>query len=345
MVHRENQAGYTIFYPILPKILISLLLLLLVLPEQACKKEATYDSSAVTLNQLKGTWRGQMTTFKNNTRIEKNGDVTLFSNTAGDLLDGIFELGQINFLEGFMFQEGYLYFNLILSDSTNPQCSNWDLGGYLFLEEDNMMGIRIAGNECGPLGKQFVTYEGSLILVNPNMDPSAYFSFANAGRSWTYETQLYNGTSCEVQQTIGAEPSPYLFTVTETNNCGWPLAQRQFNWQVEPFRMSVMAGTSTTDILYSFYLDAVLNKTYRFISGDDTTYLTLTDTDVPVNVTAGSYTCGKYSIESRMHSSGNITTKGTIYLSKQYGFIKMDYSAPSDSSNIQSQALSTILFP
>ncbi len=345
MVHRENPAGYTVFYNVIPTILISLLLVLLILPEQACKKDTAFDSSAVALNQLKGTWRGRITTFKNNTRIEKNGDVSFFDNTSGDLLNGIFELGQINFLEGFMFQHGILYFNLLLSDSTNPQCSNWDLGGYVYLQEDNVMIIRIAGNECGPLGKQFVTYEGSLILVNPDMDPSAYFSFAKTGRAWSYETQLYNGISCEVQQTIGAEPAPYLFTVTETNNCGWPLAQRQFNWQVEPFRLSVMAGTSSTDILYSYYLDAVVDKTYRFINGTDTTYLTLTDGDVLVNVTTGSYTCGKYSIESRIHSSGDITTKGTIYLSKQYGFIKMDYSEPSDSSNIQSQVLTTVLFP
>lgn len=345
MFHRVNQTGYRHFSKIIQKILLSLLLALLILPEQACKKKAEFDSSAVTLNQLKGTWRGRITTFKNNSRIEKNGDVTFFNNTAGDLLNGIFELGQINFLEGFMFQNGTLYFNLILSDSTNPQCANWDLGGYVYLQEDNLMVVRMAGNECGPLGKQFVTYEGYLILINPNMDPSAYFSFAKTGASWSYETQLYNGTYCEVQQNIGSEPSPYLFTVTETNNCGWPVVQRQFNWLVEPFRLSVMAGTSATEILYSFYLDAVINKTYRFINGDDTTYLTLTKTDVPVNVTAGSYKCGKYAIESRMHSSGDVTTKGTIYLSKQYGFIKMEYTEPSDSSNIESQVLTTVLFP
>ncbi|MBN1197863.1 MAG: hypothetical protein JXA23_00830 [Bacteroidales bacterium] len=345
MFHRENPAGHTVFSGILPSILLFLLFVVFILPEQGCKKDAAFDSSAVTLNQLKGTWRGRITTFKNNTRIEKNGDVSFFNNLAGDLLNGIFDLGQINFLEGFMFQNGTLYFNLILSDSTNPQCSNWNLGGYVYLQEENLMVVRIAGNECGPLGKQFVTYEGYLILINPDMDPSAYFSFAQTGRAWTYETQLYNGTFCEVQQTITAEPSPYLYTVTETNNCGWPFAQRQFNWQVEPFRVSVMAETSATEVLYAFYLDAVLDKTYRFINGDDTTYLTLTDTDVPVNVTAGSYTCGKYTIESRMHSSGDVTSQGTIYLSKQYGFIKMDYSAPSDSSNIQSQALSAVLYP
>lgn len=345
MFHRENPTGRTVFSTILPALLLFILFVLFILPEHGCKKDSTFDSSAVTLNQLKGTWRGRITTFKNNSRIEKNGDVSLFNNVTGDLLNGIFDLGQINFLEGFMFQNGTLYFNLILSDSTNPQCSNWNLGGYVYLQEENLMVIRIAGNECGPLGKQFVTYEGYLILINPDMDPSAYFSFAQTGRVWSYETQLYNGTICEVQQTITAEPSPYLYTVTETNNCGWPFAQQEFNWQVEPFRVSVMAGTSATEVLYAFYLDAVLDKTYRFVNGDDTTYLTLTDTDVPVNVTAGSYTCGKYAIESRMHSSGDITTQGTIYLSKQYGFIKMDYSAPSDSSNILSQALSSILSP
>ncbi|NQV03575.1 MAG: hypothetical protein HQ542_13075 [Bacteroidia bacterium] len=345
MFHRENPTGHIVFAKIIPKVLFFLLLGLLIIPEQSCKKETEFDSKAVTLSQLKGTWRGSITTFKNNTRIEKSGDVTFFNNTAGDLLNGIFELGQINFLEGFMFRNGILYFNLILSDSTNPQCNNWDLGGYVYLQEDNLMVVRIAGNECGPLGKQFVTYEGYLILINPNMDPSAYFSFAQPGRVWSYETQLYNGTLCEVQQTIGSEPSPYLFTGTETNNCGWPFVQRQFNWQVEPFRFSVMAGTSATNILYSFYLDAVVDKDYRFINGNDTTYLTLIGIDVPVNVTAGSYKCGKYAIKSRIHSSGNITTKGTIYLSKQYGFIKMEYSEPSDPYDVQSQVLTTILFP
>jgi len=345
MVYRENPADRKVFSGVLPILLSFVLIILVLLPEQGCKKETTFDSSAVTINQMKGTWRGRITTFKNNTRIEKNGDVSLFDNTAGDLLNGIFDLGQINFLEGFMFQNGTLYFNLILSDSTNPECSNWNLGGYVFLQEENLMVIRVAGNECGPLGKQFVTYEGYLILINPNMDPSAYFSFAQVGKGWSYETELYNGILCNVQQSITAEPSPYLFTVTETNDCGWPFAQREFNWMVEPFRVSVMAGTSATDVLYAFYLDAVLDKTYRFINGDDTTYLTLTDTDVPVNVAAGSYTCGKYAIESRMHSSGDITTKGSIYLSREYGFIKMDYSEPADSSYIKSQSLTAILNP
>ncbi|MFH1295727.1 MAG: hypothetical protein ABIJ04_00430 [Bacteroidota bacterium] len=345
MFQRVNQIVYSHISKIIPKIIFSLLVVVLIIPEQACNKEATFDSAAVTLNQLKGTWRGRITTFKSNTAIEKTGDVSFFNNTAGDLLNGIFELGQINFLEGFMFQHGTLYFKLILSDSTNPQCANWNLGGYVYLQEDNLMVVRMAGNECGPLGKQFVTYEGYLILVNPIMDPSTYFSFAQTGRTWSYETQLYNGTTCEVQQNIGSQPSPNLFTVTETNNCGWPIVQRQFNWQVEPFRFSVMAGTSATDILYSFHLDAVINKKYRFINGDDTSYVTLINPDVPVNVTAGSYTCGKYSIELRRHSSTNVITKGTIYLSKQHGFIKMEYTEPSDSTNIQSQVLTTILFP
>ena len=178
MFHRVNKTSYNVFLRSLSIAFYLLLIGFLILPQQACKKDNGFDSKSITLDQLKGTWRGRITTFKNNTRVEKNGDVSLFPNEVGDLLNGIFELGQINFLDGFMFQGGTLYFNLICSDTTNPQCSNWSLGGYVYLQEENLMVVRIAGNECGPLGKQFFTYEGYLILINPEMDPSAYFSFA-----------------------------------------------------------------------------------------------------------------------------------------------------------------------
>jgi len=345
MFHRENTTGYNVFLKDLSIAFYFFLIGFMILPQQACKKEEGFDSKSVTLSQMKGTWRGRITTFKNNTLIEKNGDVSFFSNAAGDLLNGIFELGQVNFLEGFMFQNGILYFNLICSDSLNPQCANWNLGGYVYLQEDNLMIIQVAGNECGPLGEQFVTYEGSLILVNPNMDPSAYFSFAHTGRIWDYSTSLYNGGTCTIQSEVISEPTPSLFTIKETNDCGWPFTTREYSWIVEPFKVSVMAGTSTTDVMYTFYLDAVLDKKYQFINDEDTTYLTLTKADVPVNTPAGSYRCGKYAIDSRIHSSGDLNTIGIIYLSKQYGFIKMEYTEPSDSSNIQSQVLNTINFP
>jgi hypothetical protein len=311
----------------------------------SCKKESGFDPKSVTMNQLKGTWRGRMTTFKNNQRIEKSGDITLFETLAGNMLDGIFELGQINFLEGFMFQNGTLYFSLILSDSTNPECSNWNLGGYVYLQEDNLMVLRIAGNECGLLGEQFVTYEGSLILVNPNMDPSVYYSFAGIGHTWGYNTTLWNTNTCTVTNEILSEPLPTFFTVRETNDCGWPFGTRQFNWQVEPFRFSVCSGTSTTDILYTFYLDAIIGKPYRFVCLTDTTWLTLAAVDVPVNVPAGSFRCGRYVIESHLHSSGTGTVIGTLWLSKQHGFVKTEYSAPGDSANIQSQVLNTLNMP
>ena len=345
MFHRVNNTVYNLFLKSLSIAFFLLLMGLLILPQQACKKESGFDSKTVTLSQLKGTWRGRITTFKNNTRIEKSGDVSLFPNAAGDLLNGIFEMGQINFLEGFSFQAGTFYFNLICSDTTNPQCANWSLAGYVYLQEDNLMVIRLAGNECGPLGKQFVTYEGYLILINPDMDPSAYFSFPQVGRSWAYETSLYNGIICTVQREVTAEPTPYLFAMQETNDCGWSVGTSQFSWHVEPFKFSVMAGTSSTDIRYTYYLDAVLDKKYEFISGDDTTYLTLVKTDVAVNTNSGIYSCGKYAIDSRIHSSGNVHTIGHTYLSREFGFIKMEYSEPSDSANIQSQVLSMINFP
>ena len=344
MFHRINVTGYNLLSKDLSIAFYLILISFLILPQQACKKENGFDSKSVTLSQLKGTWRGRITTFKNNTRIEKSGDVSFYPNATGNLLDGIFELGQVNFLDGFMFQSGILYFNLICSDSTNPQCANWDLGGYVYLQEDNLMVIRIAGNECGPKGSEFVTYEGYLILVNPEMDPSLYFSFPQAGRSWRYKTTRFDSIICTIQQEVINVPSPYVFNMRETNDCGWPFFTREFSWYVEPFKLSILNDSSTTDILYTYYLDAVINKKYRFINGADTTFLTLTKADVPVNTTAGSFRCGKYAIDSRIHSSGNVNTKGTIYLSKQYGFIKMEYSEPSDSSNILSKVADTINF-
>lgn len=344
MFNQENITGYNDFTKGFSFAFYILLISFLILPQQACKKEDRFDSKSVTLAQLKGTWRGRITTFKNNTRIEKSGDVSLYSNAAGDLLNGIFELGQINFLEGFMFQSGTLYFNLICSDSTNPKCSNWNLGGYVYLQEDNLMVVRIAGNECGPKGSEFVTYEGYLILINPGMDPSLYFSFPQVGRSWRYNTTRFDSVTCTIQQEVINEPSSYVFQIKETNDCGWPFFTREFSWYVEPFKLSILGDSSTTDVLYTYYLDAVINKKYRFINGTDTTFLTLTKTNVPVNTTAGSFRCGKYAIDSRIHSSGNVNTKGTIYLSKQYGFIKMEYSEPSDSSNILSKVMDTINF-
>ncbi|MFH1160679.1 MAG: hypothetical protein V1733_07010 [bacterium] len=344
MFHRVNSTDRQVFRKGLTLAVPVFILMLLSQGLPSCKKDPGFDSSAVTMSQLKGTWRGRMTTFKNNTRVEKTGDISLFETLGGNMLDGIFELGQINFLEGFMFQNGTLYFHLILSDSTNPQCSNWNLGGYVYLQEDNLMVLRIAGNECGPLGKQFVTYEGYLILVNPDMDPSVYYSFANTGHTWNYATTLKNGDTCTISNEIISEPSSSFYTVKETNDCGWPFGNRQFTWQVEPFRFSVLSGISTTDILYTFYLDAVVGKPYRFVSGGDTTWLTLAETDVPVNVPAGSFKCGRYAIESHLHTGGDTTSIGAIWLSKPYGFVKMNYTEPLDSTEVQSKVLKVVNF-
>jgi hypothetical protein len=345
MIYRVFNAVHRLFLHQLHQILIPSLLIVLMGTTSSCSKNEDFDPSTVTLDQLKGTWRGEITAFKNNTLIEKNGDVALFYNQAGDLLDGIFDLGETHYMEGFLFSQGTLYFKLILSDSTNPQCSNWNLSGHLFLQDEHSMVIRIAGNECGPLGKQYATYEGILIMINPDMDPSTYYSFGKTGATWVYETSLFNGTVCEVQQVIGSEPAASVFQVNETNNCGWPSPTKSFNWQVTPFSFSIMSGTSTSEISYTFWLDAVEDKKYTFYSNNDTTYLTLTKTDVTVTTPAGTYSCGQYQFESRVYSADTVITKGTLFLNKQYGFIKMTYTQPADSTNIEEQVLTAVTIP
>lgn len=339
MLHRVNNVIHTVFSARLPYLGGILLLIALGTGLSTCKKETGFDSSTVTLDQMKGTWRGRITTMKSTEVVEKNGDVSFYLNPTGNLLDGIFDLGQVNFLKGFMFQNGTIYFNLVLSDTTNPLCSDWNLSGYAFLQEPNLMVIRIAGRECGKQGKQFVTYEGNLILINPEMDPSIYFSFAAVGRSWTYETRLFSGATCLVQQDITEETSPYLFTYKEINSCGWTYGTRHFKRFVDPFRFSEMDGNSSTEIQYSFFLDAVKNKTYQFIDNEDTTSLTLLDTKVQVDVPAGSFKCNKYWIDSRRYVSGYVKTTGVLFLNKQYGFIKVIYNEPNDTLDIRDMSL------
>jgi hypothetical protein len=306
-----------------------------------CKKEEGFDSKTVQISQMTGTWRGEVTSFKNYERVEKSGDILLEENPVNGLLDGLFSMGEVHFLTGFQFVDGVFYFSLLCSDTLNPTCYNWNLSGYVFLRDEHLMEMHLAGFECGQLGKQFATYEGTLMRINPGPDPSVFYSFAAVGHQWTYINILENGDTCSVTKEIVAEPATNLFTVNETITCSGVPSTDQYNWTVERYVFSAMQGTSGAIISHTFYIDAPVENPFVFIAGNDTTILTLKVTSEAIKVPAGTFTCDRFLIDQRIHTDVPVYIYGYLWLSKPYGIIQFESLIPQDSSAVAFQKLTS----
>jgi hypothetical protein len=320
--------------------LASILILLLAGFFSGCKKDSSsYDPSTATLNDFVGTWRGTLSAFKNNQKVNRSGDIIFYPNAAGDRLSGIMILDQVYVLEEIQLKNGVFYFNVLNSDTLNPLCINWNLSGYATHTSDQEIHAYISGNECGILGKEFVSYDGNFGLMNPEPDSTAFYSFGAQGHQWTYDIVLQSTGSCQLQQQITADNGNGMFTGDQTNGCGWAWTTKPLKWSVTPMRFSVLADTSN-EILYSYYLDARPESTYIFTPGDQVNTVQMITMEA-ITVPAGTFKCTKFMVQISINGGLFPVQKGYYWLSNTAGIVKYQSLLSGDTTNIVTQSLAS----
>jgi len=324
------------------RLLFSSFFLALLVAFAGCKKCNCFDSSLFGRTDFTGTWKGTITAFKNNQRIVKSGELVLYPVNNGASLGGIMIFEETSRLVEVQLNNGQWYFTVICSDTLNPQCSNWSLTGFAAFSDEQQIEINIAGNECGPSGKQFVSYEGTLSKYNDVPDPSAYFSFAKAGNIWGYKTTLNSTDTCSLNYQMGNLNPSGIFEGNVTNNCGWPWQYKSFYWYVDPAMFSVMADATSGSVIARFPIDMPTGTTYTYYYAGDTTNITLEARDVNVTLPLGNFNCIKFRQESTSPwvKGGGLKTS-YIWINNQFGIVKQEFTNPVDSTDMVMQVLSS----
>lgn len=314
--------------------------LFLIIHFSGCKKCDCFDSAKYGPNDFIGTWKGSISTFKENKPIKKSGEVIIYSAGGGSNLVGIINMDGVNRIIGTQFNNGFWYFDVICSDTLNPECSNWNLTGFAVFSGELHVDLHIAGNECGKLGKQFVSWEGALDKYSDTPDSAVYYNFGKQGSTWDYIINKKNTDTCILQQKITDIPSAGLFDGTVTNNCGWPWQHKFFHWYLDPVMYSIYDESGSGAIVASFPIDVTPGRVYTYIHGSDTTQVMLVSRYDEVTVPAGKFNCSKYQIiESADTALTDTKTTYFLWLSNQYGIIKKEVSNPVGPDDISTQIL------
>lgn len=303
-----------------------------------CKKDDEYDPTDAVASDFRGTWRGTISMYKGGELVKKSGDVILYFTPDGMVLNGLMVFEQVYALEEIQFRSGVYYFQVLNSDTLNPLCTEWNLSGFMRLSDPQTAEFFISGKECGLTGKNWVDFTGTLSLVNPEPDPTAYYNFAKSGNQWNYDITQVNDQTCQMEYQLNTDLGNYHFEGQKGNTCNWNWNNAPLNWVVSPMRFSVLSDSSDA-IRYSFYLDARLLSEYRFEVGDDTNIVTLLSAKENVEVPAGVFSCAKFRLEQRIHSNGYRIESGIWYLNNTAGLIKYQAISLYDSTDIKFQVL------
>ncbi len=305
-----------------------------------CKKDSSYDPTTATLDDFVGTWRGTLSTFKNNQTIHRSGDI-IFYYPSGitNQLEGLMILDQVYVLNEIQMQDGTFYFTVLNSDTLNPLCINWNLSGYASHNTPQQIYAYVSGNECGILGQEFVSYEGNFGKINPSPDSSAIYCFGANGHQWVYDVVLQSTGSCQLTQQITGDNGSGLYTGEQTNDCGFPWTTKPLRWKVAPLVYSVLSDTADVPF-YSFYLDARVNSIYYFYPGDYVNSVQLVSTE-QVTVPAGTFKCAKFIVQITTNGGLFPIQKGYYWLNNNFGIVKYQTLLSGDSTNIVSEVLSS----
>ncbi len=321
--------------------LLILISLIFLMPFTGCKKKS-FDPTVKTHEDFIGTWKGTISTFKNNQLLKENGTIYLYPDAATGKLSGILFMKETNVFHEFQFVDGTVYFKIVNNDPENPICQNWSLGGYIVFSADNTLDIRINGNECGQSGSEFISWAGSMgkIVVSP--DSVKYYNFGKTGNDWTYKVILKTGDSCQVQKQINTGSASFLYNGATTHSCGWAAQSMTFSWRVAPDAFSIVNDSTLGNKPFVFSIDAKPGVVYRTTINLDTTTVTLLDTNQVVITPSGNFKCAWFRYTEPVYS-GLLKTNRTsyIWLNNIYGVIKQEVINPVDSTDVQSQLLST----
>jgi hypothetical protein len=312
--------------------------LFLILPYWGCKKCDCFDSSGKVPSDFIGTWKGTVTAFKDNKTEKKSGELIIYQSAGG--LEGILNMEGVYRLVGTQFSNGFWYFDVICSDTLNPQCSNWSLTGFGVFSEAEHIDFHMAGNECGTLGKQYVSWEGTLAMYSDTPDPAYYYNFGKQGNTWNYLINKVSTDTCALEQKITGTPSAGLFNGTVANTCGWPWQHNLFYWYIDPVMFTIYDPSGSGAVAASFPIDVTPGTVYSYIHGNDTTRVTLVARYQEVSVQAGKFICSKYRVVEPADSvKSGTNTDYFLWINNQYGIIKKEVTTPYGPNDISTQLL------
>jgi hypothetical protein len=327
--------------------LLILISLIFLIPFSGCKKKS-FDPSGKSREDFIGNWKGSISTFKNNQLLKESGTVSIYADATTKALSGILFMKATNVFHEFQFVNGTLYFKVINNDPGNPICQNWSLEGYAVFSSETTLDIRITGNECGQLGSEYVNWAGILVQDQVSPDSVKYNHFAKTGNSWTYKVTLKSGDSCQVVKQISQETVTYLFSGSAAQTCGWTGQNNTFKWNVSPTGFSIVNDSTLSIKPFLFPINAKQGVVYRNYINNDTTTVTLLDTNVLVTTLAGNFTCVRFRYTEPVYADTSKTTKisrtAYLWINNRYGVIKHEVVNPVDSTDVQLQILTTKSF-
>jgi hypothetical protein len=322
------------------KYLLVLICAVFLIPFAGCKKKS-FDPTVKSRTDFTGNWQGIISTFKNNQLLKESGTIVIYPDATGGTMSGVIFMAETYVMHEFQFVDGTLYFNIENSDPGNPECQNWSLGGFMTFVADNEVEIHITGNECGAIGNEFVNWVGNIRPAQVPADSVKYFNFAKSGNSWTYQTFLKNGDSCQLQKSVNEVPSTYQFNGTTSQTCGWPGQNIIFKWNVTPAAFNSVIDSTISDKPLALNIDAKPGVTYNTYINNDTSTVVLLDTNYVLSTPAGTFNCLRYKFTEPVYTGVQKTIRTSyLWLDNRYGIIKLEVMNPLDSTDVQLQVLS-----
>lgn len=321
--------------------LLIIILAILIIPFAGCKKKS-FDPTSKSQDDFIGTWKGSISTFKNNKLMKESGTVIIYPEATGAMLTGILFMSETSVFHEFQFVDGTLYFNLENNDPANPFCQNWSMGGYIVFTAEGEIDISISGNECGAVGNEFVNWEGSLRTTTISDDSVQYFNFAKQGNSWNYAATLKNSSSCQLSKQLNLPGINYAFTGATSQSCFGNGQNMTFKWYVSPAIFTIQMDSTISLKPLTFPINAKKGVVYSTYLNNDTVTVTLLDTNLTLTTPAGNFSCMKFRYTEPVYS-GDLKIKRTAYLwiNNKSGIIQQEVANPVDSTDVQLQVLSS----
>jgi len=315
------------------------LILLIVCALAACNKT---DNSLINKQRSDfiGTWKGNLVNYDHGKRVVQKYEWMVYTDSTNGRLAGLLTLTETNRLEELQFSDGTWYFRVVNSDSLNPSCREWNFAGYAKFGTEGTIEFNLAGNKCGPIGDQFVSWGGTMSKVSDTLDPAAHFDFIRGGNSWTYKITKNNSDTCTLGYNITADLKNGVFEGMMTNQCNWNWSEKHFSWAIDPSRFSVLPNDTSAIPLSVFTLDMTLGKVYRFRSGFNISITALLKRNEEVTVPSGKFVCNKYQVESYMEwDTPSSSILSYYWISNRYGIVKREVLNPADSTSLKLQVL------
>ena len=321
--------------------LLILISVIFIIPFSGCKKKS-FDPTGKSREDFIGTWKGTITTFKNNQLLKEDGVVMIYPDAGNTTLSGTLFMKETSVFHEFQFVDGTLYFKIVNNNPNSPFCQNWSLGGYAVFPEDGKIDIHISGNECGEVGNEYVNWVGTMMPAQVSPDSLRYYNFATTGNLWNYKVTLKNGDTCHALKQAGQVSAGFLVTGLTTQSCGWSGQNMAFKWEVSPTRFIIMNDTTLSYKSFTFPINAMPGVTYSTYSNNDTMTVTLLDSNLFITTPAGDFNCGRFRYTEPVYAgSSKVTKTAYLWLNTKYGVIRQEVQNPVDSNDVQVQVLSS----